>query len=406
MRSLLAGIDLDTSLAFYTPKVVKIRDRYLGAFYYFCFVSVILYIIGYAVLWRRGYLRFDDIVGTTRVLLTNPPSGFANLTRKQYCGNPTPCQLWDEHDVRYPNQDSNALLFTSMVTECQQRLLCSGMDLCNEPSPFSNVNCADASAPNTSTFFVAGLEDFGVTINHTVVAPNIFAATQSSHYRAKSVEMPGTVVQRDSSGAKQVIRRIAIGEPDLFTVDELLQFAGLAFDASLPGAHRNVRSTGCVIFAYIRYSNAHSVWSRSNEIRYEYEFMGGIDPEVLYVPQTAPTPLTDRYARTLVVRRGVKLLLLQEGSLSIFDTQVLLLTLVTGLGLLAGAQVCAAATTCHLHGCASPPPSRLAVNFPSPTISHHLPPSCLAVHRRYCGGVHDALEAGISLKQVRAYQAV
>ena len=104
MFSKLGQLDLDTVLGFRTKKMVLIRDRYLGAVYYSFFITILIYIVGYVVLWKQGYLRSESILGTTSVLLKNPAS-FAKITYdKPYCKPPHQCQLWDEHDVRYPNR--------------------------------------------------------------------------------------------------------------------------------------------------------------------------------------------------------------------------------------------------------------------------------------------------------------
>ena len=75
-----------------------------------------------------------------------------------------------------------------MMTECAQRLVCTAGKPCPHASPFDNVNCEDPDANETSTFYIAGLEDFSLTINHTVLAPQLFAM-YGSKYRARSADM-------------------------------------------------------------------------------------------------------------------------------------------------------------------------------------------------------------------------
>ena len=92
--------DPDSLFGYTTGKKVIIRDRVLGLAYYFCASCVLAYVIGGALLGDHGYLTFDDVAGTTSVLLVNPTAGFNHLASRPYCTKETPCQLWDEHDVR------------------------------------------------------------------------------------------------------------------------------------------------------------------------------------------------------------------------------------------------------------------------------------------------------------------
>ena len=337
--------DLDSLLGFHTHKVVRINDRWLGGVYYICLVCVLLYIVGYSVLYNRQYLSKDDIVGSTSVLLKNPPN-FSGMAQRPYCGaDHVPCRIWDEHDVRYPNQDSDVLLLTSKVTTCEQHLLCNSSSTdCDLSSPYSNPDCEQAGS--SSTFFIAGLESFTLQIEHSVSAPDFFAKTHDAKFRAESSEMLGSVVLRGSDGKPQVMRWLLTGETaDIFKVDELLIYAGLVGGLDAPlvrdgRAGSTARQGGITVFVHLRYSNEpNSPFEMPGAITYQYEFALGTGEEVLYVPQTATAALSSRAARTLTVRRGVKIVLVQEGELSQFDLHVLLLTLITGMGLLAGAQL-------------------------------------------------------------------
>lgn len=70
-----------------------------------------------------------------------------------------------------------------------------------------------------------------------------------------------------------------------------------------------------------------------------------MDFESVYIPQYFSA---SRQQRHLTVRQGIKIVLLQEGSIGRFQLQALLLTLVTGMGLLASAGVAVDAVALHL----------------------------------------------------------
>ena len=48
-------VDWDELLAYPTIKVVKVRDRYLGSIRYFMLLLIFAYIVGYVLVYKRGY---------------------------------------------------------------------------------------------------------------------------------------------------------------------------------------------------------------------------------------------------------------------------------------------------------------------------------------------------------------
>jgi hypothetical protein len=253
-----------------TAKFVWVADGRIGLTYYLLILAAFVYVLGYSILHEQGYLEYEDILGTTDVLLLNPKHGFEGLARRPYCAE-TPCRLMDEHDIRYPNQDTPELLLTSMMTQCEQTNLCGGnSSLCKHQSPYSNPGCSEPSM--SQTFFTAGLEAFSLQINHTATAPTFFARTQDPMFRATSMEMSGTVVKRSREGQLEIVRRLEAGEDNRFTVQQILEYAGLDLDAELKGSEATLRQAGALLFVYIRYTNTAEFWAPSRSISYEYEF--------------------------------------------------------------------------------------------------------------------------------------
>lgn len=217
--------DWDQIFQYRSHKVVRILDFRLGILYNLCILATLVYVVVYEAILKQGYLVYDDATGSTHCLLLNPHGGFAGLAERPYCHQGGSCELWDEHDVRYPNEDTAALLLTSRVTECEQRLVCNESSsaqnaTCPRPSPYSNPGCSDAKDPDTKTFFVAGLEDFIFEVNHTVVAPELYSRSRDDRFLGNSIAMRGSVISY-TGAQKRVMREMLPGVVDKFTVHEM-----------------------------------------------------------------------------------------------------------------------------------------------------------------------------------------
>jgi hypothetical protein len=323
-----------SELSYVSTKEVHIYDLYLVFIYYSAVLACLVYTVAVTLIRHHGYLTYDDVDGSLKVLLVNPAAGFKDVLQRPYCsGGTTSCRIWDEHDVRYPNTDTKTVLLTSMVRTCEQFMVCSGnSSICDEISPYSNRDCST----NGTSFFVAGLENFTLEINHTVQAPELYAETRNAAFRSEGAKMAGKVIKHNKGGDKIVLRDIPLGEADRFSVLDMLQFAGLQEGLEsrlLASQHSTIRTTGCVIFVTLRYSNIEGL--STGQIKYEYEFSEGIGPETMYIPRHYSS---SEAVRVLELRNGIKLVFQQQGQLGKFSVNIFLLTFVTGLGLLSVAQ--------------------------------------------------------------------
>jgi len=120
-RETCFGVDIDLLFSYETPKVVLVQHRLLGFLYYSFTLSIVFYVLIYAMLLEKGYLEYDTVTGTQRQVLLHFDHP-ANLSSLSYCTGEIPCVVWDTTDVRYPNADTQSMMVTTYLLKkiCQR----------------------------------------------------------------------------------------------------------------------------------------------------------------------------------------------------------------------------------------------------------------------------------------------
>jgi len=120
------------------------------------------------------------------------------------------------------------------------------------------------------------------------------------------------------------------GKPDIVPLRTMLEAAGISSldDVSQTNNAISSRDDGIILMVEITYSNT---WSYSlNSIQYTYKVTQVLDTK-FKVLQTLNFQNFEN--RTIWNRHGIRLIFLQVGELGAFDFQVMLLSFVSGLGL-------------------------------------------------------------------------
>jgi len=199
------GMDTDDVLAYATPKVAYVRDRYIGALYYSLTLLALCWVIGGQVLWRNEHFMVKDVKGISRMLLTHPTKGqcdpndadcladFKSLSELPYCKeneggaevkHAAPCQYADRHSM-FPDGTVGSQVFiptSSVVMEekkhCQpnatNKFMCEneykktswggeGFYL-NETNMQYYANIEDYTVQFTSTYHRGGIA--GTSLDH------------------------------------------------------------------------------------------------------------------------------------------------------------------------------------------------------------------------------------------------
>jgi len=354
----LRKTDPDNLFSYNTAKIVRIRDRRLGLLYYLALAGIVFYIAIWVIILQKGYLGTEVPVGSVRLSFrrpynaagTNPQPTPVDLLK--YCAQtaaetstpytgicPPPagssggninasfsnniCQYWDEQDAVYPPSEQSAITLTTRVSISTSNLTCD----------LSLQNCSFTTGSAIS-YYISDAESFTLGIDHTMVAPQRNVQRSARDMSGKLLDFNG-----NSVGIQLPDRfhtsdpNVTNGEFDIFRVSTVLSASGIAngLDSiATSDCIETSRSSGIVILMLITYDNTHS-YDTNN---FEYSIRPYIFPraefkavEVIY--------LSDPDIRILRDRHGVRLLFVQTGVVGTFSFQALLLSFVSGLGLLA-----------------------------------------------------------------------
>ncbi|KAL3856151.1 hypothetical protein ACJMK2_010939, partial [Sinanodonta woodiana] len=102
-----------------TPRIVHIRSKKVGVINRFIQLVIIGYVIGYAIVYKKGYQEFDDVQGA----VTTKLKGVA-LTNLSLPGLHD--RIWDVVDYVVPSQENSAFFVTTnlIITENQTMRTC------------------------------------------------------------------------------------------------------------------------------------------------------------------------------------------------------------------------------------------------------------------------------------------
>jgi len=181
------------------------------------------------------------------------------------------------------------------------------------------------------SYYIADIEKFTIMIEHTMYVPSL-------GYTKNVMELPGELLDCNNhlvnaSYPNSIgVKNSSTG--DIIEIDTLLKASCVDLDTSsnVPpsGSGRSKRDGGVVLIMFLTYSNTYSY--DIDKFKYTYK--------ASFVKETKFKSEQPIYTKTLTNRviwdrHGIRVIVLQAGLLGKFDFQVLLITLVSGLGLLA-----------------------------------------------------------------------
>ncbi|KAK6184442.1 hypothetical protein SNE40_006913 [Patella caerulea] len=103
-----------------TPRIVHIRSKKVGVINRFLQLAIISYVIGFAIIYKKGYQDFDDVNSAVTTKLKGV--ALTNLTDQGINGT----RVWDVADYVIPPQENNAFFVMTnvIVTPGQQQDTC------------------------------------------------------------------------------------------------------------------------------------------------------------------------------------------------------------------------------------------------------------------------------------------
>ncbi|KAK5574854.1 hypothetical protein RB653_010108 [Dictyostelium firmibasis] len=319
------NFDWDDIFQYSTVKVVRIRDRRLGILHLLFLVGIVAYIVIYSAIVKKGYLFTEVPIGSVRTSLKAPNTFASNLTyclnqnsTEKYQWTPLECNYWDEQLALFPVGQDSTFTCTTRVRLSKQKADCD----------FTSPNCKFVDVPGTAqNIYIADIESFTILIDHTMYASSSGSQFNAVDLHGYILNQDGDEVQINENGTSVGVQ----GKPDIITLGQLLSFGGVSLDQSSPvDSNVSIRYDGVVLFVFITYSNTYTY--STSDFRYVYSVQQ-IENTIYDVPETIILESID--SRLLYKRHGVRVIFIQTGTIGSFHFQTLLLTLVSGLGLLA-----------------------------------------------------------------------
>eukprot|EP01112_Ceratiomyxa_fruticulosa_P001531 TRINITY_DN1171_c0_g2_i2.p1 TRINITY_DN1171_c0_g2~~TRINITY_DN1171_c0_g2_i2.p1 ORF type:complete len:381 (-),score=42.48 TRINITY_DN1171_c0_g2_i2:41-1183(-) len=319
-----------TIFAYDTVKIVTIRDWRLGLAHYLFMLGIVVYTVVWIILLQQRYLKLENPVGSMRLNLMQAYDPLP-LDQMPYCWNSThqylngfpiyECIYWDEYFVTYPSVEEYSLFATTRVTVSNQTLNCS----------LFQSGCYFDDASPEATYYVADIEDFTLLIDHTMSCPTLGIQRNAQSLSGYMLDYEGNkVLGLDGENVNNTIG--VPGQADIVTLEILLKAAGISdLDvASETNPAISARQDGIILLVYITYSNTFS-YDLSN-IRYTYQLFQ-VKNTKFKALESLFNPMNPS-ERMIFNRHGIRFIFLQVGELGAFDFQTMLLSFVSGIGLM------------------------------------------------------------------------
>eukprot|EP01098_Paradermamoeba_levis_P006209 TRINITY_DN2584_c0_g1_i1.p1 TRINITY_DN2584_c0_g1~~TRINITY_DN2584_c0_g1_i1.p1 ORF type:complete len:407 (-),score=79.82 TRINITY_DN2584_c0_g1_i1:184-1347(-) len=323
IRGCFRGMDADQVFDYKTVKMVRIKDRRLGLLYYFFVLCIVIYIVVGEVLLLKKYMLLEKPEGSVRLSLLEPKTYNRNVS---YCSPDSTivpklsCFFWDAQDVVYPTIEQTAMFVTTRVVISSQDLIC----------PDGQASCA-WQTNSTSAYYSGDIESFTLMIDHTMFG-------FLTGYQENARGLTGKLLDEDGKEIKNLPspNQFEKGKTDILQLKVLLDAVKINLDSlSDLGTNESYRYSGLVLLLFLNYDNTGSF--DPNDIIYRIEVRRVKQTEFKVVESIFD--LSNDVVRVLRNRHGIRFLFVQTGTLGKFDFQTLLLTLVSGLGLLAAATL-------------------------------------------------------------------
>eukprot|EP00037_Helgoeca_nana_P032851 m.415631 g.415631 ORF g.415631 m.415631 type:complete len:432 (-) comp29704_c0_seq1:174-1469(-) len=335
--------DWNGLLAYTTVKCVKIRNWKLGAIHYFFQFAIFCYVVIYAVLYERGFMYKEQIIGGSLTLNSKAPSAGAESS---YCcgadvgcpvANDTsrlPCAYWDEYQAEYPPSQSKEIAVTTRATVTRQTTLAE----CTYQS--WDETCVWTEGASAAQF-VDRAEGYTIRIRHGVRGQVVNKQGVNTGKNAMSGSLidpndPTTSILSWPNNNSPLPGQSSDDRTgDIIPLSDILAAVDVNLDAMYldeDGGLSNMRYDGINIVI---------------SVLYEMEGIAGSTLKYTYIPRLLDNLeykieetqlLGAPNVRDVLNRHCVRLIFIQTGVIGTFDFTALLITLVTALGLLAVAN--------------------------------------------------------------------
>jgi len=324
-------------LVYDTVSIVRINDKRLAIMHYLCMIGILIYILGYTVWYNQAYYAVEAPVGTVRINPMAPPerdkgkdNNWTDIPDLRYCkyGNRTKLYGYDLLDCKY--FDSAIDVFPQAIDSSitiSTRIRCSSQETSN--IYFNTSDTVWNDKPNTTeSYYLADIERFTLQIDHTFFAPIL-------DLQDNARDMKGFIKYANGTDVKLCEPKVEtlgdINETDILSVCTLLRAAEINIDNETVHGKECIRYSGAIFLVFLDYQNSVTRFFQP-DTHYTVTVKLINNTEYKAVQAVYTKTLKER---TIYNRHGLHFVFLQTGKLVKFDFQVLLLSLVSGMGMIA-----------------------------------------------------------------------
>jgi len=229
------------------------------------------------------------------------------------------CTYWDENFVLHPTVEDHDVFCTTRVSVTNEELDC---DLFDYGCQYKTVDA--------SNLYIADIEKFTLLIDHT-----LYADFGSSVIQKNAFLLSGKLIDIDNKPVElKAPNQIGVvNKSDIIELGVIMKAAGFNSldDISDVNSTLTYRNSGVVFLLYITYSNMKTY--DLNNIEYTISARR-VDLTKFKAIQSIFSKNIST-GRVLWNRHGIRIIVLQTGKLGKFDFQTMLLTFVSGIGLIA-----------------------------------------------------------------------
>jgi hypothetical protein len=330
---------IENTLAFSVSQKVQIHGRIPMLANLFIYAGLVLYIGVYVLYINHGFLAHEAVVGTVSIDGQVPPTtagrSCADLTYCQqyydegrhaplqpgdpgYISDPLPCEYRDQLQTIVPAVVNGALVSTRTKTSIEV-LRCT-----NTTAPCDGGIWADDDAYKPNETYSAFIDDITFRFQHYIMSSYLSTGISPDQMSGKMVSQSG-----------QVLQRFGFGHP-ILTLRQLLQAAGVDLNDQTTSQDFNpfesIRHSGTGLVVTIGYSNAPNYGSDVTfEMRVSHEVSSSVKWKTVIDSRATHRKVLDHH--------GVRIVVFQNGTISQFSWQTLVLSVISSLGIAAFAHV-------------------------------------------------------------------
>lgn len=350
------GLDWDDVLGFKTEAKVVVRHRWLGGIYYVAMLAIVLYTIISTIVLKEGYVRQLDLTGSA--VRSTVRGGDSIATNAQYCDKSVLSGSFAERlPCVYPDYESNVLSKTTVGADGALLIgtrYSKTIQMLNRSLPYGSFQWATTVEKQSK--YILGVEDATIMIQNAVsrASQSAYGGDGSSYIidSFDKTRSAAIMYNPENGRAARVTQLKEEGGGDIITVGQLLDVAGISLDDKVPelGYTESYRYEGLTISVEICYEGKNMGSDEEKRATYSYNVsVTGLPAKTTTADIYGMTNDADPSMRRINDLRGIQVIFsVTSNKLRVWDFQILFVSLLSGVALIAIAKTIADAFLLYL----------------------------------------------------------